>query len=363
MIFYMKDYNLRRLFELSLARMNVYLSTGIRLLDLWYHSGNLLTYSFSFSPESGQLSYSQTLPIYWTKFREAPTVINLFSSLEEPTSFDITLFYIQAHNFFREFFKALSTRTLFPPFSATAIVIGDNQVKTFDDNFYSFTGSCSYLLTRDFNHGRFSVVVNHENQRRKSITIEFQDKVISIYSDGKVQSNNSLLELPVMFEETFIHREGNKITYLNKRGLIITCNLVHHICSVKISGWSFGKVGGLLGVYDNEPSNEMMTPDRTIASSMGSFISSWKSQSDCPDIDNEVIDGTPSEWDRRKCGELFDNDTSHLFPCFEIVDPKPYRDLCLKQMVIMKQKQSFCQIVSAYIESCKVSPVQNYEII
>ena len=174
-LYYMKDYNLRRLFEFSLARMNVYLSTAIRLFDFWYHSSQIFTYSFSFLPESGSLAYSQTLPIYWTKFKEFPSFMNLFTSLEEPSTFDITLFYIQAHNFFREFFKAIKTRTLLPPFAATAIVIGNNQVKTFDDKYYSFSANCDYILTQDFNHDRFSVVANYENQKRKSIQIKKRD--------------------------------------------------------------------------------------------------------------------------------------------------------------------------------------------
>ena len=357
-LYYMKDYNLRRLFEFSLARMNVYLSTAIRLFDFWYHSSQIFTYSFSFLPESGSLAYSQTLPIYWTKFKEFPSFMNLFTSLEEPSTFDITLFYIQAHNFFREFFKAIKTRTLLPPFAATAIVIGNNQVKTFDDKYYSFSANCDYILTQDFNHDRFSVVANYENQKRKSIQIKFEDNLITMYSDGKVERNNSLQDLPVIFQETYIHREGNKISYINSKGLIIICNLVHEICIVKISGWSFGKVGGLLGVYDNEPSNEFMTLNRTIALNLRDFISSWKSPVDCPDTNNEILYDEPSEWDRKKCSELFQNDSSHLFPCFELVDPEPYREMCLNQLDLMKHSptstRGFCQVTSSYIESCKV---------
>ena len=357
--FYLQDYNLRRLFELSLARMNVYLSTAIRLFDFWYHSNQLLTYSFSFSPESGSLLYSQTLPIYWTKFREFPSFMNLFSTFEEQTTFDITFFYIQAHNFFREFFKAITTRTLFPPFAATAFIIGDNQVKTFDDKYYSFSGNCDYILTKDFNHGRFSVVANYENQVRKSITIQFEDNLIKIYRSGKVQRNNKLLELPVSFQDTYMHREGNKITYTNQRGLIIISNLVHHVSTIKISGWYFGRVGGLLGVYDNELSNEFMTPNRTIVKNVEEFIGSWKSPDDCVDSKLEILHDEPSEWDRKKCGELFENNTSHIFPCFEIVDPKPFKEICLQQSKLKgnnpKAERGFCQIVSSYIESCKVS--------
>ena len=87
-------------------------------------------------------------------------------------------------------------------------------------------------------------------------------------------------------------------------------------------------------------------------------MSSWKSPSDCHDTKNEILYDEPSEWDRKKCAELFENDTSHLFPCFEVVDPKPYREMCLKQMDLMKHNptstRGFCQVASSYIESCKV---------
>ena len=285
--------------------------------------------------------------------------MNLFSTLEEPTSFDITFFYIQAHNFFRELFKAIATRTLFPPFAATALIIGDNQVKTFDNKYYRFSGDCDYILTKDFNQRRFSVVANYENQVRKSITIQFEKDLIKIYRSGTMLRNKKVLELPVSFQDTYIHREGNKVTYTNHRGLIIICNLVHHVYTVKISGWYFGRVGGLLGVYDNEFSNEFMTPNRTIANSVGEFVGSWRSPQDCVDNKFEIPQNEPTEWDREKCRELFEIDTSHLFPCFEIVDPKPFKEVCLEESKwfgnVTNPDRGFCQIVSSYIESCKVT--------
>ena len=60
---------------------------------------------------------------------------------------------------------------------------------------------------------------------------------------------------------------------------------VLRIFSVTISGWYFGKTGGLLGVYDNEPSNDWMTSGRAIVSDVAQFAETWRADS-CPSASN-----------------------------------------------------------------------------
>ena len=358
--FYLKNYNIRKLLEMTLSRMNIYISTALKLIDFWFNSGQLLTYSFEYDSQT-HLKYTQILPIYWKNLAEFPTLLSTGYTQEE-TSFDITLFYMQAHNFVREFLTAVSTRTLLPPFSSTAMIIGDNQIRTFDGKFYSFAANCSYLLTRDFNHNRFSVAAHYENSLRKSISIDFDEDIFYINRDGKVLWNNRLLELPLLHKEIYVSREGNKIVLLNKKGLKVIFNIISQVCIFKISGWYYGKVGGLLGVYDNEPSNDMMTSQRVIEKNVAAFLRSWHISEHC----TEELVSPPSnpsvEWDRRKCEEMFGSDISPLVPCFGTVDPTPFKYMCIEQMSFMKQNpmftRGFCQIAGAYIEYCKENSVE-----
>merc|ERR1719481_247673 len=227
------------------------------------------------------------------RFSETPAFMNLFGPSTEPAAVDINQFYFALHDFFRELFTAISTKTVLPPFATTGMIIGDNQIMTFDKVFYDFSGNCSYLLTHDFNRNWFSVIANYENQERKSISIHLENKLIKFKRDGKVLLNNSMIDLPVILDDTYIKREGYKITLLNKKGLKVICNLVHNICTFKVSGWYFGKTGGLLGVYDNEPSNDRMTSTRVIVPDLKSFTDSWQVSKSCGDayipIENEEI--------------------------------------------------------------------------
>ena len=357
--YYVKNYNLRTILEITLSRMNIYFATSIRILDFWYNSGQLLSYIFEYDPSS-HLHYDQVLPIYWNKFGDFPRLM-IIGHKHEESNFDVTHFYMQAHNIVREFLSAISSKTLMPPFSSTAMLVGDNQVKTFDGKFYKFSANCSYLLTRDFNLNRFSIYANFENMIRKSVSIQIEDNHFSINKDGKMLWNNNLLDLPLIHKDTYISREGNKITLLNKKGLKVICNNINQVCIFKISGWYFGKVGGMLGVYDNEPYNDFMTKERKIEIDAGAFVQSWKVNENCNvGVSNDEY--SPTVWDRRKCETMFNSDTSPLVPCFNTVDPAPYKEMCIQQMGYMQYHptltKGFCQIAGAYIDYCKVNAIE-----
>ena len=356
--FYMNNYNLRTLFEIILARMNIYVSTTIRILDFWYNSGQLLSFKFDYDSNS-HLNYNQILPIYWNKFRDVPSFMIFGHTQEEKSTFDITLFYMQMHNIVREFLTAITTKTLLPPFMSTAMIIGDNIIQTFDGFHYMFDGNCSYVLTKDFNHGRFEVRANFENFKKESISILVEEGDFILQNTGKVLWNGQLLELPLIYNDVFIKREENKITFLTKKGFKAECNIVSESCIFQISGWYFGKVGGLLGVYDNEPSNDLMTPSRIIYKNVHEFVDSWKASEEC--VNNQVTNFIASsvEWDIRKCEHMFESEESKLLPCFGVINPAPYKQMCLQQMENMKHnptsRRGFCQLAGAYIDYCKVN--------
>ena len=360
--FYLKGYSIRHVTDMAISRLGFYTSTILRVANFVYYNDELISYDFIFKPEEGLLHYTQVLPIQWDKFSEVPKIFNIFGHYEQPSSPDITSFYFSMHNLVRTLYQALSSQTVLPPFSAIAMVIGNNQFMTFDKKFFDFSGNCSYLLTKDFNHNHFSVVANYRNEIRESLSIQLEDQTIKVNTDGKVLLGRTMIDLPYSFNETFIWKEGDRIFFLNKMGLQVICNLLFNSCSIKISGWYFAKTGGLLGVYDNEASNDWMTSRRTIVPEVATFADSWKEADSCLSSTYTPIQPDLTEWEMDKCTDYFYSGESIMKPCFEVVDPTPFLDMCHRQSEYVKWQPSdsegFCQVTSAYIEVCKLQGIE-----
>lgn len=351
------------------SRLDIYTATSLRLLEALINKRSLFAFSLDIRPHDGFCSYTQALPIYWQRFQDPPRLMELFSGGDMMNSppVDIAKFQLDMHHTIRSLLALVATRTFLPPFSATAMLIGDTQIMTFDRNFYDFRGDCSYLLTSDFRHNRFAVVANYKAKKRESLQVLTDNKNIVVQRDGRVFVDDSRVELPAVFGGTYIRREGHRVILHSQKGLLLDCNTVHNICTLKLSGWYFARTGGLLGVYDNEPSNDWMTADRQLVDDLPSFIHSWQ-VGHCKDITAAAAYAplppvlNVTVWDREKCADLFLNpETSLLLPCYASVDPQPYHQVCLEQAAAADGSPvaaGFCQAAAAYAEDCRLNSVE-----
>jgi hypothetical protein len=63
---------------------------------------------------------------------------------------------------------------------------------------------------------------------------------------SQVTIDRRVVELPQAFLHTHIKREGSSLILENSEGLRVVCNSAYDVCSVIVSGWYFGKTGGLV---------------------------------------------------------------------------------------------------------------------
>lgn len=162
-------------------------------------------------------------------------------------------------------------------FIAQAIIAGQH-IRTFDRRHYDFSsGKCSYLLARDFQDGNFTVFVNY-NGDQQSLTVHSNGKTIDIQQDNSVKRDGSKIELPVQFFNTTIIRMGPKIVLVNTLGIKVTCDNMHGLCTVDMSGHYFAKTGGLFGTYNYEPLDDFTTSTNTNSSDVSAFANSWTSR-------------------------------------------------------------------------------------
>merc|ERR1711893_393671 len=108
---------------------------------------------------------------------------------------------------------------------AIASVSGDQHYMTFDKRFFSFAGTCSYVLARDMVDGDFSVVANYHmyqgNRRtasRRSLTVVSNGKEIEMVKNYKVKVDGKLTNLPFHYLNTTVSRYGDIVRLTNTKG-------------------------------------------------------------------------------------------------------------------------------------------------
>lgn len=325
--------------------------------------------------QGGYLEYTQPLPFTWEsfghvpRFREFPLLRKIAAAKKNLVrEIDHTQFYFSAMNLLAQI-KPMSFRSVLPPFGSHAFVAGTQHYMTFDGRFFEFAGECSYLLASDFLRNEFSAVVNYEGSAgkvsRKSLTILSDGRQIEIDSKFRVTLNGRRIEMPLVYESTTIERDGQRILVTSERsGFRIDCNLYRDICSVHASGWSFGKTGGLFGVYNNEPSDDLMTPFRQVRADneIDSFANSWKVGSSRCRVRNFAINRpTPTPRNARLCDQLFADEQSVLRPCFQMVDPAPFARMCHNDLAALenspKKELGVCTSAAAYANECRLAGV------
>lgn len=330
-----------------------------------------LTPSITLRPDIGLVEYSQKLPIDWHGFNELPKFeqLQLYEQAKdhanEIASLDKYRYYLMDTLY--DMTNNISMTSVLPPFSAYGIVAGRKHYITFDKKFYDFTGECSYLLASDFLNNKFSAFVTYEIKNReavkKSLTVLIEGYRIEINPNKQVTVDGQKVEMPVeVNSQTWIKIIGERVVIHSELGVEVDCNLYHDICTVELSGWYFGKTGGLLGTFDYEPTNDLSLPNGTNTQSVETFADSWHVGSARCYSTNHALTSTQhdaetkSSSDSNQCTEYFEEPLSPLRPCFSRVETDPFYKMCLSELADNKT-DGVCLSVAAYVSQCKKAGV------
>src|SRR6218665_186456 len=248
-------------------------------------------------------------------------------------------------------------------FVGHASISGSQHFMTFDHKFYEFAGECSYLLTRDFVDKSFSVVVNYDKMvnnlpTRKSITVISDGKKIEVFPDAKVTVDGVRSEMPLRVANSTVKRTGNAISIDNDRGFSVFCDLPHDHCSISVSGWYYNKMAGLLGTYDNEPSNDITTIDNTVTDRLETFAYSWTVGQVCRPNNRAIEQHVDPDTRRYQlCAKYFKSSASPFRSCFRQVNPEPYIQMCINDLPStdeeLTSEEGIGKVAAAYVHECR----------
>ncbi|XP_071050008.1 IgGFc-binding protein-like [Onthophagus taurus] len=231
---------------------------------------------------------------------------------------------------------------------------GNTHIRTFDELFYSFKGICEYTLLEDSDNFRVTL-------KTEKCNVGSCIKQASIY----YKSTNNKEEKIVFTKDekfTIIGELSNlEITDSNESVLVNVVNmgvkviwdktgLVHIHVSQQ---WKSRKNhGGLCGKFDDNPSNDLLTPNaNTGVTHLVDYYTVDKTCSQCTEHMN--IDIIPPQ---KTCDILY----SEIFKTCNILTPfKEYYKRCLidtnLQFALPESERfdHFCHSLSAYAQECK----------
>nr|XP_046254811.1 mucin-5AC-like [Scatophagus argus] len=244
----------------------------------------------------------------------------------------------------------------------TCSVYGAGHYMTFDQNRFTFDGSCEYILAQDYcgsaqSNGTFRVIIENVPCGTTGTTCS---KTIKIFLESAelILTEGSYQLLSSGNEETVPFRYSTMGLYLvieANNGLILIWDRKTSLF-IKLSPKYEGHVCGLCGNYDGNANNDLTTRSNAVVVSPLVFGNSWKDLPSCPDAQNITSPCTANpyrqSWAQKQCSII----QSDVFSaCHSVVDPTPFYEACVFDSCACDTGgdcECFCTAVAAYAESC-----------
>ncbi|XP_055082658.1 alpha-tectorin [Periophthalmus magnuspinnatus] len=261
-----------------------------------------------------------------------------------------------------------------PTRTSTCVVFGDPHYHTFDGFLYHFQGTCSYLLARPCWEMTglpfFSVEAKNENRGMASVSW-LRDVTVEVYGHrvllpkgtlGTVQVDGLMKTLPVQLELGAVkaYQSGVAVALETDFGLLVTYDGQHY-ASISLPSSYFNNTCGLCGNYNDDPADDPLLPDGSLAESVVELGGSWRAE----DTDWRCTDGCAQNcsvcdpaseafyFRPDYCGLI--NKTDGPFrDCRAVVDPTAFVYSCVYDMCSNKDNiTTLCQAIQAYALACQ----------
>uniref|UniRef100_UPI00358FCFD4 mucin-2-like n=1 Tax=Myxine glutinosa TaxID=7769 RepID=UPI00358FCFD4 len=218
---------------------------------------------------------------------------------------------------------------------------GDPHYVTFDGQYYTFQGVCTYVLVREIQsrHGDFLVEVNTTECQNNPMSHPLScPKAVMVTYDGnrysmstiqvggintvKVEVNNDTIIPPYQNGNVSISNHGvTRITIGNFANITFSFSTI----TVQLLPTEFsGNTEGQCGVCNNNKSDDCRLPSGTVVSSCSEMAREWNT-SDCNYLPPPTSTATPTCVPSGICSVL---DSKVFEACGQVVNLKPYKLGC-----------------------------------
>lgn len=235
-----------------------------------------------------------------------------------------------------------------PPFPIEGQITAGEHLFTFAGDQITLPGSCHYVLAKDMVDGNFTIVAKISDKKLQSIAIaDKSGESIEINESGKVSVNDKPNEYPVLEKTLYAWRTYYTVNLLSTYGVYIQCRVDLQACNLKINGYYFSKLRGLMGKGGYEQYDARTLPNGKISDSLTQFANAYRLHS-CPEVaideHHSHADDTPSA----ECENVFGPGSSLRYAKY-ILDSSKYVQACNHAVKSAANKQeAACKIAFGY---------------
>uniref|UniRef100_A0A672MAK9 VWFD domain-containing protein n=1 Tax=Sinocyclocheilus grahami TaxID=75366 RepID=A0A672MAK9_SINGR len=233
--------------------------------------------------------------------------------------------------------------------------MGDPHYCTFDQRYFDFMGTCTYVVTRNCHKNNslpaFEVLAKNENCG--DISVSYVARVIVNIGDITISVGSS--DLPVVLDDVGVSmfQSGSFITILFSFGLSVQYDWDHYLM-VSLPTAFMDKVCGLCGNFNGDPNDDFTMPLNTQAPSATTFGQSWKVHNLTLDEGCRDDNGGPGcdaqalrQWLGEKyCGLLM---MAPFSQCHSVIDPSIYIQNCMYDVCMTDGHRNYlCKVLKVY---------------
>uniref|UniRef100_I3KI08 VWFD domain-containing protein n=1 Tax=Oreochromis niloticus TaxID=8128 RepID=I3KI08_ORENI len=254
---------------------------------------------------------------------------------------------------------------------STCTVWGDPHYITFDGAVAHFQGTCSYIIAESTNHGtnetQFQVIAtnNHRGNNRVSfvsaVDIYLSNHPESVHirigPNKRVNGNDVSLPTTVGILAQVV-RQGSYIV-VDASDLLVQFDGQSTLL-VRLGQNRHDRVTGMCGNSNNDPSDDKVLPNGTLAQNDNYFGHSWKSPTSQPgcgstDEDDDGLNDCTFREEYSQLCSVITNTTGPFSACHLHSDPEPFFSSCVYDLCLYTPANGMlCSAVSAYERTCSV---------
>lgn len=248
--------------------------------------------------------------------------------------------------------------------AGTCTVFGDPHFKTFDGKFFSFQGSCKYLLAKDCHDDTFTIRLTNDGRNTsksswtKTVTIKIKGIRVNLGQKMRVKVNGSRVTLPYSnYSISSIERLPEGVLLKTDLGVMVEWD-GNNFLQVTVPSSYKRKMCGLCGNYNGIVRDDLTGRDNNnyTDQKIWHFANSWKvgGTKACSRIYESVM--LPPTCSKRRynpqCRPLRDLATHVFGNCNNHLNPVNYFDACKMDACECPHGMCQCDSFAAYAHEC-----------